>query len=242
MHSYAHHIQRAFNRAADSYDVHCQVQLAAGARLLSLLTGSPQHILDLGCGTGIVTEKLAQQFPCADIHAIDIASSLLNIAKQRLIPYRAYCHEGDFHYFDSTLKFDLIFSNMALHWSNDIITVIKNVKRYLSPHGMLAFSIPVSGTFRELQSHFSINSFVDLDFLTTQLNQSGFSIENCFQEKIIQHFPDTISALKSIKAVGANFTQQKSCKNSYGKTWLKNVEIRQLTYELGYIVLKEFNA
>lgn len=237
MNNHATQIKRAFNRAHLTYDDHCEVQIAAGTRLLSSLTGAPQHILDLGCGTGIVTEKLAQQFPKSKIHAIDIANNLLQIARHRLAPYRIHCDERDFNCIDYDFKFDLIFSNMALHWSKNIISTITKVARHLSSNGLLAFSIPLAGTFHELQSHFAVNSFIDLAILKTQLSQHEFTILCSEQQTITQHFPNTLCALKSIKAVGANATQPASQQKWRGKSWLKKVDIRQLTYKLGFLVI-----
>lgn len=235
----AQHIQRAFNRAAHTYDQHCQVQLSSGEKLLSLLnpTFKPSTILDLGCGTGIVTEKIAQQFDCADITAIDIAPALLNFAKHRLTPYSATCYTEDFNHFTSQTKFDLIYSNMALHWSNDIILTILNMKKYLAPNGLFAFSIPLPHTFHELQPEFAINSFINLASLLSQLSQQSLQIITGTHETITQFFPDTMSALRSIKAVGANHVSCKTHHSLRGKDVIKNHHIQQLTYEIGYVLL-----
>ena len=58
-------IKECFNKAADTYDANCYIQKIAGKKLMSYLSEyvyKPDNILELGCGTGIVTEILANQY------------------------------------------------------------------------------------------------------------------------------------------------------------------------------------
>ena len=62
-----------FNKAATTYDHYASVQHTVGVQLLQQLEGTPTHILDIGCGSGLITKQLAFKFKKASIHAIDIA-------------------------------------------------------------------------------------------------------------------------------------------------------------------------
>jgi demethylmenaquinone methyltransferase/2-methoxy-6-polyprenyl-1,4-benzoquinol methylase len=50
-------------------------------------------ILDLACGTGILTFKIAEKFPEAKIVGVDVTESYLNVARKKLKPYHkiSYC-------------------------------------------------------------------------------------------------------------------------------------------------------
>jgi len=42
------------------------------------------RIIDLGCGTGTIAQKLAHKFPNAEIYCLDIASNMIEIAQYKL--------------------------------------------------------------------------------------------------------------------------------------------------------------
>lgn len=44
-----------------------------------------RNILEVGCGTGYVTKRLARIYPQAQITAIDIAPAILEVARERLV-------------------------------------------------------------------------------------------------------------------------------------------------------------
>ncbi|AJY74717.1 malonyl-ACP O-methyltransferase [Paenibacillus beijingensis] len=88
-------ILRRFNRsAAGSYDTHALVQRSMADRLVHLLAARPvpaggaarePAVLEIGCGTGILTEKLLRHLPCASLTAIDLAPAMIEAAKQRVV-------------------------------------------------------------------------------------------------------------------------------------------------------------
>ncbi|MEM3394157.1 MAG: class I SAM-dependent methyltransferase, partial [Candidatus Methanomethylicia archaeon] len=46
------------------------------------------RVLELGCGTGVYTRKLAKKFPGLGITAIDISEKIISIAKEKLKKYK----------------------------------------------------------------------------------------------------------------------------------------------------------
>lgn len=232
-------IKKAFNRAAKSYNDHCQLQQTIGEHLLRLLP--PAHsdaprMIDLGCGTGLITEKLASTYCYSEFHALDFAESLLQKARERLSQHEIILHHADFNCLpESDLPFDIIFSNMALHWSVDMFATLKSLIASLSDQGVIAFSIPLTGTFAELKNHFAINPFYDTATIAKHLYACGYEITAYQAEKIVRGFEDTRSALKSIKQVGANATRSAS-KTFLSKTRLKQINIHTLTYHIGYFI------
>ena len=77
---------------------------------------SPIRIIDLGCGTGTVAKRISEKFPNSKIVCLDIASNMIDIAKNKLSEHKdAEFITGDFSNIDFDDKFDVVVSSLALH-------------------------------------------------------------------------------------------------------------------------------
>jgi malonyl-CoA O-methyltransferase len=150
---------RRFGEAAGVYDSRAHIQEQAAEILIrSIKTASlsPGRILDIGCGTGILTRKLADLFPEAEILALDLAPGMVNEASSRFIGnpnvrFLAADIEKDF----PDDPFDLIASSMAFQWFDHPETVLKRASERLAPGGAFAMCAPGGGTFRELRKAYA---------------------------------------------------------------------------------------
>lgn len=85
------HIQSHFNHAAPSYDEAAILQKTVAERVderLDLTTIEAKTILDLGAGTGLLTEKVIARYPNAQIFAVDLSAQMLKTAQPRLMSPR----------------------------------------------------------------------------------------------------------------------------------------------------------
>ncbi|MGH7931773.1 MAG: class I SAM-dependent methyltransferase [Candidatus Binataceae bacterium] len=114
---------------ADRYAQHAHFVPALGQPVLDLLKPqSQERILDLGCGDGILTEKIA----AASVVGVDGAADMVAAAVERGLDARVM----DGHELNFNAEFDAVFSNAALHWmTKDPDAVIAGVKRALKPGG-----------------------------------------------------------------------------------------------------------
>ncbi len=115
---------------AEGYARNARFVSDLGAPVLELLApGRGERILDLGCGDGVLTEKLVAAG--AEVVAVDGAPDMIAAAKKRGLDARLMRAEQlEFH-----REFDAVFSNAAMHWMNDADAVIAGVKRALRPGG-----------------------------------------------------------------------------------------------------------
>src|SRR5436305_4226911 len=103
---------------------------ALGAPVLEMLAPSPgEHILDLGCGDGLLTEKIVAAG--ATVVAVDAGPDMVAAARARGIDARVM--DGQKLTFSG--EFDAVFSNAALHWMRDQQAVLAGVHRALRPGG-----------------------------------------------------------------------------------------------------------
>ncbi len=101
----------------------------AGAVVDLLAPQAGERILDLGCGDGALTQKIAAQG--ADVLGVDASDDLIRAA--RALGLNAEVANGHQLAFDQ--EFDAVFSNAALHWMPDPDAVIEGVRRALKPGG-----------------------------------------------------------------------------------------------------------
>lgn len=112
------------------YAAHAGFVPALGAPVLALL--APQlgeHILDLGCGDGVLTAKIVEAG--ARVVGIDGDAAMVAAARDkgvdaRLMDARALAFTGEF---------DAVFTNAALHWVGSPAVVSAGVARALRPGG-----------------------------------------------------------------------------------------------------------
>lgn len=116
---------------ADRYAHHAHFVPALGQPVLELLKPLPgERILDLGCGDGVLTEKIAAAG--AIVVGVDAAPDMVAAAIRRGLDARVM--EGGKLQFSA--EFDAVFSNAALHWmKDDPDAVIAGVYRALKPGG-----------------------------------------------------------------------------------------------------------
>ncbi len=76
-------VQEFFDKIAPTWDDHSEDELAHIASLLSRLTIKPgSKVLDLACGTGIITGPLHERFD-AEVLGFDISPEMIRIAKEK---------------------------------------------------------------------------------------------------------------------------------------------------------------
>jgi len=104
-----------------------------------------ERILDIGCGDGVLTKRIAD-LGC-EVVGLDSSAELVDSARRLgLEVIEKSAAEMDFN-----LKFDAVFSNAALHWIKDADAVIAGVARALRPQGRFVAEMGGHGCVRTLQ-------------------------------------------------------------------------------------------
>lgn len=187
MNSRTQAIRRQFDRSAGgSYDRHAQVQRMMAKRLIQGILekreernprnyGGKYNILDIGCGTGQLTEMLLREIPGSSVVALDIAPSMIATAEQRFKSQHLHNKSGDDGCDSSELSlsfmiadieewavhavteevYDLIVSNASFQWLTRPGQTLTCLRKLLGNGGELAFATFGPDTFRELHEAFN---------------------------------------------------------------------------------------
>jgi SAM-dependent methyltransferase len=112
------------------YATHASFVPALGAAVLDLLAPQPsERVLDLGCGDGVLTQKLIAAG--CDVVGVDADPAMVAAAQAKGIDARL----GDARALDFDAEFDAVFTNAALHWVGQPDVVTAGVKRALKAGG-----------------------------------------------------------------------------------------------------------
>ena len=123
---------------ADTYDASSQPQQSWGAEVLARLKGIPPDaaVLDVGCGTGLVTEGLLALVPQGRVLAIDQSPEMVALARARLGD-RAWVWCQDVLELELEHRVDAVISTATLHWVPDHDRMWSRLASALRPGGVL---------------------------------------------------------------------------------------------------------
>lgn len=236
-------IQRSFNKAFDTYDDHASIQREICKQLLKPLKEmriQTKIIADFACGTGISTKAVADSFPYQNLYAIDFCEKLLIQAKSKLKESNVEFILADFEtnvFLCNSL--DLIFCNMGFQWALDLKQAFFSLFSQLKAFGVLAFSVPLLGTFCELRNDCR-NPFLTLQSIVQLLKAVGFELLTADEKIFTDSFESPLDAIRSIKSIGANcLLYPKRNKGLSPMPIEKNNTDTTLTYHIGFFIAKK---
>ncbi len=99
-----------------------------------------RSFLEVGCGTGFVLRRIAEDFPKASITAVEYYDSALPIARERCP--RAAISYADIKNLPFEGEFDVVGCFDVLEHIPDDIEALRNLKKSLKPGGLLLVSVP----------------------------------------------------------------------------------------------------
>lgn len=101
------------------------------------------RVVDLGCGTGELTEELHRFVKASETVGIDSSDEMLKKA-QTYSGHGLEFQKGDIQHFNQPGGFDIIFSNAALQWCSDHPALFAQLYSSIRPGGQLAVQMPMN--------------------------------------------------------------------------------------------------
>ncbi len=212
-------VKSSFSAASESYDGLAVLQRKVADRLInSYQSIEPTgHILDLGCGTGYLTSHLLNRPLVKSVTALDIAYSMLQVARCRLQSQRKLhylCADAECLPVGSGTM-DWVVSNVALQWCRNVDAVFRNINQCLKPNGQFLFATFGPKTLSELNHAWSsvdgythVNEFYGDYELIDALKLNGYSNIRSETQSYVSHYTNVLQLMRELKGIGAhNVTQ-----------------------------------
>ena len=215
-------VRRAFSRAAPQYDASAVLQREVCTRMLEKLDYiklKPARLLDAGSGTGWGTRQLGERYPAAEIVALDIAIGMLQVARgtagwwKKLFAGKRenfLCADVEALPVASS-SVEMVWSNLALQWCNDLPATLGELNRVISTEGLLMFSTFGPDTLQELRVAFEgvdgynhLNRFADMHDIGDMLVAAGFADPVMEMEKLTLTYADAKAVMQDLRNIGAH--------------------------------------
>lgn len=238
-------IARSFSRAASSYDSAAYFQRDMGVELLSMFPkeldeNTNSYCLDLGCGTGFFHQQLASRYQAINYVGVDIAEGMLSFFKSALnesLPSAdTICNSSrnDFLVCADAENLpiknevvDIVFSNMAVQWSENLPALFTELHRILKPGGIVGLTtlgpqtlIELKQSWGQVDKHVHVNHFFPLDRWAEAIHQSGLTIELQRVSYPKLQFDSVGQLLRELKLIGAHNVNKGQPLGLLGKKYL----------------------
>jgi malonyl-CoA O-methyltransferase len=227
-------VRASFDRAANTYDAAAVLQTLVREEMFSrldLIKVKPSNILDAGCGTGYGSFTLQKRFKIAQVFSLDLAFGMLqkthaqqSVINKLLRPKRLICADiENLPIADNSM--DMVWSNLALQWCNDLDKSFTEISRLLKPDSLFMFSTFGPDTLKELRVATSngethVSRFIDMHDIGDALTRNGFNAPVLDVERYTLTYDDVRSVMIDLKSIGANNATQGRGRGLAGKGFL----------------------
>ncbi len=219
-------IRERFSKAAGFYDRYADHHRIIAERLMDFAPRSllADPVLEIGCGTGILTGKLVEYYPDSRLTALDISPTMIRCCQSKLnrsknvsflvADAEVYCRQAN--------RFSLVVSSCSLQWFHDRQRFIDSVYSILPSGGSCLMAIPVKGMLRELEESFVSGTGktmrqLDLGNEIEWINRfrnSGMDISLSAVENVACSYENPLEVLKAIRGIGAGIEQNSALFNT----------------------------
>jgi len=206
-------IAQNFSDAAARYDDWAVAQDRIAARLCrEILPAEADRVLDLGCGTGMLTHRLRARYPHADIRATDLAPGMIARCRARWPDgHVAAFVTADADALDESAAFDLIATSCSFQWFARPHDTLRRIRSALTGAGRFALATPVAGSFPELYESWHAAKLPgqpglelwSADDYRRALADADLQVETCIAEDVRVLHPNPWHALHSFRGIGA---------------------------------------
>ncbi len=134
-------LQKRFEKGFDTYRKNAFIQSKTAQSIIEIILKSNKNfktIYEIGAGEGLLTESIDKNLSYDTFYANDIVESAGDLIKN--INNNIIFQPGDIEELTLPQGLDLVASNAALQWVEDLENLFKKIKENLNPDGMFIFS------------------------------------------------------------------------------------------------------
>tara|TARA_Y100000590_G_C15723375_1_gene1014298 strand:+ start:919 stop:1821 length:903 start_codon:yes stop_codon:yes gene_type:complete len=183
---------------------------------LNLIKRNFTNVLELGSRTGNTIPLFNKKSDIKNIYLSDISKNMLITAKNKKIKKNINFFNLDEENLPfKNNQFNLVFSNLYLHWANDLIKTLNEINRVLKPDGLFLCSIFGSETLTELKNSLCIaeskiskkifprvSPFIRLQDAGMLLQKMGFQLPVIDKDTVKIFYNDLFSLMNDLRGMG----------------------------------------
>jgi malonyl-CoA O-methyltransferase len=211
-------IAQSFGQAALTYHRNASLQQDCAVQLLEILAGwSPELplgvILEVGGGTGFLTQGLCDSFPHHPLQVTDLSADMLQFCQAHLqiesrhAPVSFQPMDGE----KITGVYALIVASFVIQWFQQPVVSLRHWLERLEPNGVICVAFPTCHSFPEwkqacdqLQIPFTANSLPDPQMLIQELSPS-IQKYDLKEVTVTTTHRDASEFFRDLKSIGAGF-------------------------------------
>ncbi|MBF0444502.1 MAG: methyltransferase [Magnetococcales bacterium] len=213
-------VKNTFGSAAKEYQQKAGVQRRVAGDLASRMVGFDlpvkARILEIGCGTGFLSQHLLKQWPDATLLCSDIAPQMVMSCKANLgdvAKNRVGFAVIDGEDLPNGEQFDLIVSSLVFQWFRDPLANLAKLTSRLNPGGRLAFVTLGEETFNEWRNfcadyHIACGLHNYPPQEAWQNNWPMDGVGEIASTRIIEEHPSPHAFLRGLKEIGTGLSQK----------------------------------
>jgi malonyl-CoA O-methyltransferase len=215
-------IRQRFAKNLNTYNDNARIQKAMAERLVSFIDNkNPKQILEIGCGTGLLTEIISEKISFEEYIANDIVEDCEEYIKN--INSQIEFVSGDIEQaiLSSDKKYDLIISNASFQWVENLKEFVEVLISKLNNGGTLLFSTFSKENYREVHrvmgkslEYFSKKDLEEMfekysPYIEEEIRIMAFKTP----KEILQHMRST--GVNAIEALSWTKTDMQKFENGY---------------------------
>ncbi|WP_320054681.1 malonyl-ACP O-methyltransferase BioC [uncultured Acetobacteroides sp.] len=245
-------VRDGFTGCYGTYATEAVVQQAIAQRLAALLDkhvgGVINRAVEVGCGSGFLTQMVLERFPKAAWLLNDIAPSskgYVDEAAQRCNAVDATFELGDAEAMELPSGIDLFVSSSAVQWFSDLEGFLKRLSEAMSEGGTVAISTFGPQNLREVRELTGSGlSYLSHDAFRAAVSRY-FDVEECLEDRTSIYFDEPVEVLRHIKQTGVNgafrqcWTKGKLARFTEGYEEFRSANGYPLTYHPMYVVARK---
>ncbi|RNC85492.1 MAG: methyltransferase [Balneola sp.] len=210
-------VRKNFSASVSYYHEHAVIQKKVAEGLIASIKPwkdiiPPGPVLEVGCGTGFVSEHIVNEFPNREIVISDLSADMVDFTSNKIGKRDGVVFEvldvNDFNI--QEYKYALIVSNFAAQWFDDPATGLDRLTKSLKPGGLLITAFPGNHSFAEwyeccleLGLPFTANTLPDVEEVVVKLSLNPVQIDY-YENDLYQEFESSLGFFQHLKKIGAH--------------------------------------
>lgn len=210
-------IGRSFGLSASCYDEHASLRKEVANRLIAslkpwqaIIPAGP--IIELGCGTGFVTEGLAELYPERKIEATDLSPGMVSYCRKKFssVGSLSFVVRDAEDVPRGEPNYALAVSSFTAQWFKDPALTLGRWLEAIKPGGLLLVAFPGNESFPEWRGYctelglpFTGNPLPDIEEMVIKMSL-GPSQVDYYEDTVTRKYESAFHFFEHIKKIGAS--------------------------------------